>query len=90
MSETGDAMAEIRRGIVKWEVKEGFSVEVEAEVSFTFDALHTVQRLINITIGKAWHIHYESRNLVDLSIQEEDRAVKLIRQESWNWESEGG
>jgi hypothetical protein len=85
VSETGKATM-IKRGIVKWQVNDNFSVEVEAEVTFTFDALHIIQRLISIEIGKAWHIHYESRNLVSLSIQEKDQATKSIRQESWNWE----
>ncbi len=83
-------MAEMKRGIVKWTIKENFSVEVEAEVTFSFDAQHITKRLIHIEILKAWHIHYESRNIVSLSIEEREHAGRLIRQESWNWESERG
>ncbi len=83
-------MYQVKRGMVEWQVKDNFSVEVEAEVTFELIAPYLLKRLIQTKILRGWHLHYDLRNLVDLSLHERTWAIGLIRQQSWNWESEGG
>ena len=83
----GDNMYQVKRGSVQWQVKPEFSVEVDAEVTFEFTAPYPdlIKRLIQVKIVRAWHIHYESRNLVDLSEEERKQALEACRHEAWEW-----
>ncbi len=80
-------MYQVKTGMVQWEVKHGFSVEVEAEVTFEFIAPFIIKSLIQAKILRSWHIHYDSRNLVDLNAEERIKGMSLIRKESWEWQS---